>query len=839
MINSDNKTKDPSKEKYLLAFLLGFGCIMLTILPIMIAERGYFIFYGDFNAQQMPFYALANDAVKRSSFGWNWFTDLGADFMTSYSFYLFGSPFFRLSSLLPRSLSIHAIPVLLAVKHGIASLTAYAYIRRFVRNKNAALIGGMLYAFSGFQLFNIFFNHFQDVTALFPLMLIAMEENINCRRKGIFAVIVAVMAVNNYYFFTGQAVFLVLYYLFRMLCPDFRTSWKKFFGLAFEAVAGTAMAAFVLLPSAMAILGNYRVSEHLFGADMVLYSDKTLIPRIIQTFFMIPDAPARPNLFSSDYEKWASIGGFLPLFSMTGVITFISGKRKSWASRFTLFCIFCSFIPILNSFFQAANSYYYARWFYMPILIMAMMTAQSLDDMDADNFRGWKITAVVTAIFAVIGLLPKKVDDKLVLFQLPSRVGYFWIRIGISTACLIGAYYIYKRKSVRREFMKISVIMTAAACLVGSYTLILYGAYDLDSANKYIDTVIKGGDKVWEQVDEDNFFRVDISEDCDNFPMVWKLPSMSAFQSVVTTSIMDFYEYIGIHRDVASRPDVSHYTIRGLLSVKYYYKEIIDDVTYDRLKSGDYSIPDDYDEKKNTDYTIIPDELEGFRYVGENGRFEIYENDLYIPMGFAYDTYIPREDADKLSKTSREKIMMDSLIFEDSEHEEKYSFMDEYSGKEAGKLDKNDYAGFCEKKRENCSSSFSFDDHSFTSEISLDKPMMVFFSVPYSEGWTAEVNGKTVDIERVNEGFMAVPADAGDNTIIFRYKTPFLTMGIIISLCGAGLLAVYIIICHINRNKGDQRRHTHYYDYTSYDRIKACEVYNNSFTDNSSEAKER
>ena len=71
----------------------------------------------------------------------------------------------------------------------------------------------------------------------------------------------------------------------------------------------------------------------------------------------------------------------------------------------------------------------------MPILIMAMMTAQSLDDMDADNFRGWKITAVVTAIFAVIGLLPKKVDDKLVLFQLPSRVGYFWIQIGISTAC--------------------------------------------------------------------------------------------------------------------------------------------------------------------------------------------------------------------------------------------------------------------------------------------------------------------------------------------------------------------------------------------------------------------
>ncbi|MBR1823062.1 MAG: YfhO family protein [Ruminococcus sp.] len=829
MSNVKIKSNDTSKEKYLLAFLLGFGCIMLTLLPIMIAERGYFIFYGDFNAQQIPFYSLANDAAKSGNFGWNWFTDLGADFMTSYSFYLFGSPFFRLSSLLPRGLAVHAIPVLLAVKHGVASVTAYAYIRRFVRNKDAAVVGGMLYAFSGFQLFNIFFNHFQDVTALFPLMLIAMEENINCRRKGVFALIVAVMAINNYYFFTGQAVFLVLYYLFRMVCPDFNTSWKKFFGLAFEAILGTAMAAFVLLPSAMAIMGNYRVSEHLFGMDMVLYSDKTLIPRIIQTFFMIPDAPARPNLFDSDYEKWASIGGFLPLFSMTGVITFIGSQKKSWATRFLGFCIFCSFIPILNSFFQAANSYYYARWFYMPILIMAMMTAQSLDDTEADNLRGWRITAVITAVFAVIGLLPKKKDDKLILFQLPARVGYFWIQIGIAALCLIGTYYIYKRKSRRKTFLKLSVLLTAAASLICTYTLILYGAYSLDSANEYIDTVIKGGDKVWEQVDEDNFFRVDISEDCDNFPMVWKLPTMRAFQSVVTTSIMDFYEYVGVHRDVASRADISHYTLRGLLSVKYYYKEIIDDVTYYRLISGDYSIPEDYDEKKNTDYTIIPDELEGFKYVGKNGRFEIYENELYIPMGFGYDTYVTREDADALSKSAREKIMMDSLIFEDSDHEKKYSFMDECTIKEKGKTTKEDYVRFCQEKRENCSSSFRFDNHSFTSEISLEKPMMVFFSVPYSEGWTAEVNGKAVDVERVNEGFMAVACESGDNTIVFRYKTPYLNIGALISLAGIGILCLYLAVCYVNRDKGDKRRHTHFYDYSTSDRIKACEVYNNSF----------
>ena len=822
---SDKKTN----EQYFKAFILGFLCIFLTILPIMLSENGYFIFYGDYNAQQIPFYRLAYDAVKNGGTGWNWFTDLGSDFMTSYSFYLFGSPFFRLATLLPEKMVTYSMPVLLAVKHGAASLTAYAYIRRFVRSKEAALTGGLLYAFSGFQLFNIFFNHFQDVTALFPLMLIAMEENTNCRRKGIFALVVAVMAINNYYFFTGQAVFLVIYYLFRMMCPDFDTSWKKFFGLALEAILGTMLAGFILLPSALAIMGNYRISEHLFGQDMVLYSDKTLIPRIIQTFFMIPDAPARPNLFDSDYEKWASIGGFLPLFSMTGVITFMKERKKHWASLLTLFCIFCAFIPILNSFFQAANSYYYARWFYMPILIMSMMTAHSLDDTDADNMFGLKITALITAVFAVMGLLPKKDDDKLVLFQFPARPVYFWVQIGISAVCIAGAYYIYSLKSKKKPFFGKALILTSITSLICTGTLIIYGAYTISSAKEYISTVINGREKVYEEVSDDNFFRIDISEDCDNFPMIWRLPTMRAFQSVVNTSIMDFYEYVGVHRDVASRADVSHYTLRGLLSVKYYYKEIIDDVTYDKLISGDYSIPDDYEKKNNTDYTIIPDELEGFEYAGENGRFEIYENKLYVPMGFAYDTYLPREKAEKLAKSARERIMMDSLIFEDKEHEHKYSFMDTCSLKEPGKTNKKDYVRFCNKKRQHASSSFSYDEHGFTSEISLDKPMMVFFSVPYSKGWTAEVNGRSVDVERVNEGFMAVPAETGDNTIIFRYRTPGLDMGIIISLTGAGLLAVYLTVCFINRKKGGLHRHKHYYDYQSEHRIQAAEQYQKSF----------
>lgn len=40
-------------RRYLLAFLLGFGSLLVVILPIIIADGGYYIYYGDYNSQQI------------------------------------------------------------------------------------------------------------------------------------------------------------------------------------------------------------------------------------------------------------------------------------------------------------------------------------------------------------------------------------------------------------------------------------------------------------------------------------------------------------------------------------------------------------------------------------------------------------------------------------------------------------------------------------------------------------------------------------------------------------------------------------------------------------------
>ena len=137
-----------SKEKkyYARAFLYALAMAAVLLAPFVLLDGGYFVYYGDYNAQQIPFYKTCIEAVQSGNLGWNWRTDLGANFVGSYSFYTLGSPFFWFAALFPVEISQYLMAPLLALKIACSSFFAFVYIRRFVTNPQHALIGGLLYA---------------------------------------------------------------------------------------------------------------------------------------------------------------------------------------------------------------------------------------------------------------------------------------------------------------------------------------------------------------------------------------------------------------------------------------------------------------------------------------------------------------------------------------------------------------------------------------------------------------------------------------------------------------------------------------------------------------------
>ena len=788
------------KERYLLLFVLSMVGMLICFLPSLIVNKGVFLYYGDFNSQQEMFYYHSNEMIKNGAFGWDWGTDLGSSFIGSYSFYLLGSPFFWVTVIFPPSWEVYLIPVMLGVKTACAAMFSYAYIRMFVKNKDAAFIGAMLYAFSGFQAYNVFFNHFHDATAVFPLLLIGMELNIRQNKRGAFALAVALCACISYYFFFDEVVFVTIYFIIRMIGGDYDITPKKLLELAFESIAGVMLAAIIFLPACLDTINNPRLTERFWGPDLIAYNDKFRILRIIQCFFMLPDMPARNNIFNSDTARWASIAGYMPLFSMTGVLAFVRTKQKSWAKRLVYTSFVMMVIPGLNAVYQMMTSTYYARWYYMPILIMAMMTAQMLEEDPGEVKRAFWPVAGITMFFVICGLLPKKEDDKIVWFKMAQYPELYYIQAGAAIVMTILLAVVLFKFAKRENFLRVASFFTAGACIVSMAVCVWYGVAQGPYNDYYIEHAIRGRDNIdltefetdEEKASSNSFYRIDTSPNVDNWCMIWGLSSMRCFQSVVPSSIMEFYETAGQERNVASRIEPKYYAYRGLFSVKYYFDEQVDMYSSDK-------------EKKEPALNEEHEELPGFKYVGTQNGFNIYKNENFVPMGFVYDEYITEEEFEELPTLKKTNILMHAVVL-DEEEIEKNSDILAKSSTESNILTKLDYETTAKKKAESSCQSFEYDTNGFTAKNTLDKESLVFFSVPYTEGWSAEVNGEKADIVKASYGFMAVRCKAGENEIVFHYVTPGIRAGAVMTGVSAVALAVYIYLGKRSKNDPDDKK---------------------------------
>ena len=760
---------------YLKTFLIALGVSALFFLPFVISDRGLFLFYGDYNVQQIPFYQLAHRAIREGNIGFNLYTDLGVNFIGSYSFYLLGSPFFWLTIPFPNEAVPYLMAPLFCLKFAIAATTAAAFIKRFVMNKNYAVIGGLLYAFSGFGIYNIFFNHFHEVIAFFPLLLLTLEMFIVDKKRGPFIFAVFITAFCNYFFFVGEVVFVVIYFFIRLCSSDdWRLSVKEFFLLAFEAVLGLLLAAALLVPSIITVLGNPRVDELLEGWHFLVYSNSQRYFAILECLFFPPDIPARPNFFPDSNAKWSSLGAWLPFVGMSGVITFMQTHKGHFIRRLLGLSLVMALIPGLNSIFFAFNDAYYARWFFMPILIMALATVISLERCTAKELNsGIRWSLVFTLAFCAVGILPNKNGDGEWVFGLVPYPERFWAYAIIAVVCIVLmviAVNIWRKKAF---FTKILTAMVCIATIISAFAFISMGKSHSYNEDFIIDNAIYGSEKINLEAEEDEFFRIDVYDGMDNLPMFWKLPSIQAFHSIVPESVMTLYPELDIERGVATRPEPEHYALRTLTSCKYLFIE------------------------SNRDDRVV---CYGFNQIDTQNGFDIYLNEYYVPMGWVYDTYCTTEYYNDITESYRARLMIQAICLNDEQIKKYASNMKEIR-QEDSYLSQSTLHEDVNVLKQNCADSFIETKNGFKSSITLDKPNLVFYSIPYDDGWSATVNGKPVTVERVNSGFVAVYAEEGENEIVFKYETPGLLLGIIISGLAILLILAYLLIVFAYRKK--------------------------------------
>ena len=779
--------REQSHKKFWQAVGLCALTAAIFFLPFYILDGGFFHYAGDFNSQQISFYRYMNGFVKGAGYPdsafagaprntFSWATDLGSGVMNAYSFYLYGSPFFWLSVLLPQSWLPYMMVPLLVLKFGVAGGGAYLYLRRYVKNANYAVLGACLYALSGFAVYNVFFNHFVDVVALFPYLLWALDEAIYEDRHGLFAFWVAVNLLNNYFFFVGQVLFLCIYFVCKLSARDFRLTGRKFGHLLWESVLGVAMGCLLLFPAVLSLLQNPRTIDLSSGWGFLTYAKVQQYLAILLSWILPPDSPYLTSVWSEGVIKWTSMTAYLPLCSLAGAMAYWRSRKADSKKCIVAVCAVCALVPVLNSAFYALNSSYYARWYYMPTLILAAMTVNALEDPDVDldaPARGIGWIMLATLVFAVVPVRDDTTETW--SFGVLKNPGQFFAVLGFG---LLGLMLYRVLCSKWRQNSRFAQRMTAAVLVFAcAFTMVHIGIGKFGQWHTDSDLVEQDTNALLLKNDlPEGDYRIDTYKIHDNIGMWLDKSCLQYFGSTAAPSILSFYPGLGVKRDVRSEPEIANYALRGLLSVEYLI------TTPEKRES-------------------FEDEADaGWTYLADVDGYTLYHNDNYVPMGFTYDYYVTEATYEASIKTLRSNLLMRALVLTDEDVAQYGKYLTELPDAMLDDLHYDSYTQDCADRRAHSCSVFQMNNAGFHAEITLDKPNLVFFSVPYDDGFTAYVNGEKTDILQVDEGLMAVLCPAGASSIDFVYQAAGLSASRVVTAVAIPVWVVYVA-CFVRRKR--------------------------------------
>ena len=779
--------REQSHKKFWQAVGLCALTAAIFFLPFYILDGGFFHYAGDFNSQQISFYRYMNGFVKGAGYPdsafagaphntFSWATDLGSGVMNAYSFYLYGSPFFWLSVLLPQSWLPYMMVPLLVLKFGVAGGGAYLYLRRYVKNANYAVLGACLYALSGFAVYNVFFNHFVDVVALFPYLLWALDEAIYEDRHGLFAFWVAVNLLNNYFFFVGQVIFLCIYFVCKLTAKDFRLAARKFGHLLWESVLGVAMGCLLLFPAVLSLLQNPRTIDLSSGWGFLTYAKVQQYLAILLSWILPPDSPYLTSVWSEGVIKWTSMTAYLPLCSLAGAMAYWRSRKADSKKRIVAVCAVCALVPVLNSAFYALNSSYYARWYYMPTLILAAMTVNALEDPDVDldaPARGIGWIMLATLVFAVVPVRDDTTETW--SFGVLKNPEQFFVVLGFG---LLGLMLYRVLCSKWRQDSRFAQRMTAAVLVFAcAFTMVHIGIGKFGQWHTDSDLVEQDTNALLLKNDlPEGDYRIDTYKVHDNIGMWLDKSCLQYFGSTAAPSILSFYPGLGVKRDVRSEPEITNYALRGLLSVEYL-------ITTPEQRE---SFEDEADA--------------GWTYLADVDGYTLYHNDNYVPMGFTYDYYVTDATYQTSIKTLRSNLLMRALVLTDEDVAQYGKYLTELPDAMLEELYYDSYTQDCADRRAHSCSVFQMNNAGFHAEITLDKPNLVFFSVPYDDGFTAYVNGEKTDILQVDEGLMAVLCPAGASSIDFVYQAAGLSASRVVTAVAIPVWVVYVA-CFVRRKR--------------------------------------
>lgn len=747
--------KKEKKDIFLIQTIL-ISAITATIIfgYFIIKNKGFFTVVDDFNEQQLPFATAVWNMIHSGNIGqWSWNIDLGSSFINTFSFYDLGSPFIWLSLLAPRGAFPYVAGILYIIKYTTAATTAYLYLKLFIDKKQWGVIGALIYAFSGFQTVNLEFFHFHDVVAIFPLLLLGLELFMKDKKyRTFFMFAIFANCLLNYFFFVGEVIFLAIYYLVRYKNLPVRQFILGILSCILCGIVGVGMAAVLFLPNILYVLGNSRSQSKLYLENLTYGSVEFLY---IIKGILFPGEPMR-EMSAVVRQNWSSTSAYLPVFGISLAIAYLKGKKKTWLSTMLWVLGAIALFPLSESIFllfSEANQ----RWWYMFVLMLAIATTKVLENTEEYPVIKSSILycGILTIFYLAIRFLKWNANGDSVLFDIQRFTTFYLI-------ALVGSIVFILLKIRKQNSYKAILMLTMCGCIFTTgITLHFY-----QSANSNLEDYKARFEAGMQLEVLDAQYRYD---SMDNVLMInGNASGIGVFCTTIENSSRKFDT---LFDNYSNNETSKRYNVPGLVE----------------LLAGRYEITREPENKEVIDSV-----------AGGDTIFYITEKNA-CPIGFAVDYIITEEEFMAIPQEKKALTLMQAAIVD----ADKVSILED----SAIHVEQEclDYDGgidnLIKKTIENKVFEFHRNSHGFNCKTDYDKNRLVYFTVPWSEGWEATVDGKVVNVID-SGGMMALSVPAGEHQVVFTYHTPGFRLGVMTSLGSFGIFITICIIQYKKRKKG-------------------------------------
>ncbi|MFQ6773529.1 MAG: YfhO family protein [Clostridia bacterium] len=877
------------KHKTFLCFLFVIlASLLIVYLPFIV--QGKSLIWGyDGVAQHATFLKNFIDNGWLSKVGeFDFSIGMGADFLTSYSYYMLFDPFTALFFVLPFGFSFN-YSLIIIIKYVVSAFLMFFYLKNRNISPESNIIASILYMLCGFAVTSFVRHPFMTAGIMYlPMIMLGIDRLFAGKRPYILIAGVALCLLSSFYMFFMVSVFAVMYCIIQTIINiknDKSNAKSHIWSLVktglFYAL-GIVIAGVLLAPFAYGFLTSAK-SE---ASGLKMFSLTYYIHLFINMNVMSKGPHYTPAGFS---------------IVLLIVVALGLRKRSNTPLAFKILLVGLGIgliFPLVGYAFNLFN-YVNNRWVFLLQFCMMTSCAYTLDnrkstDTTTKEVRLGRYVLTTDLCFGLgVGLL--------YLFAL-SFVYEKWLFVALCALGIIGltigAVFLYnfihkneKSTKFERKFFTKKSLMIAliVACCLNAFAYNIFYSFQFVRGEEFSAQIQPLHVELAKQND-DTFFRTDKINTADplwdnqNNSVLTGYFSANSYNTISSAYVEEFMQANAVYNEISMRGITglgNRSALESLLSVKYFitdgnapygfvqtelngnavyenqnfipfgfvYNNTMSKADFDRLPTsekqfamlecavvdgqGDYTYTTkgetpDYETTKykaslnKNSITIAKDGKITFTLNNVLGK-EVYidfdnlqlsQDSFYIDgVGmlqgekvwctlnvksdqFSYMTEIYPKGAQKYTGITDFEYCMgvattDSMTIELSFLEDITATFDNIS---ITTYDMADFSAKTQALADEHLTDYTFDGNTLKGKINLANDGRLFLSIPYSKGWTAKVDGVETKIDQTNVAFMSLELTAGEHNIELVYETPFLSLGVKLSIGGGCILIAYIAV---------------------------------------------